>query len=75
MTLNDLWMEYGGTPIADAPLVFDLNGEGMVPVRGGMDFGKGGETVLYLTNMGGDPVVRQEVTFEHVADKVVIKTK
>ena len=53
MTLSDLWIEFGDK-FADVPLVFDMNGEGAVPVRGAIDFTEeDGETVLLLTNMEG----------------------
>ena len=53
MTLNELFVEFGGK-FADVPLVFDLNGEGAVPVRGAIDFtDEDGNPVLLLTNMEG----------------------
>lgn len=53
MTLAELWMEFG-VKFADVPIVFDLNGEGAVPVRGAIDFtNEDGEPVILLTNMEG----------------------
>ena len=53
MTLGELWIEFGDK-FADVPLVFDLNWEGAVPVRGAIDFTEDdGSPVLLLTNMEG----------------------
>ena len=53
MTLGELWMEFGDKH-ADDPLVFDLNWEGAVPVRGAIDFRlEDGSACLLLTNMEG----------------------
>ena len=53
MTLAELWMEFGSR-FGDVPIVFDLNGEGAVPVRGAIDFtDEDGNPVLLLTNMEG----------------------
>lgn len=54
MTLAELWMEFG-CKFDDVPIVFDLNGEGAVPVRGATDMTtEDGKTVLLLTNIEGE---------------------
>ena len=52
MTLDQLWTEFGG--LSNRELVFSLNGEEAVPVRGAIDFETAdGEAVIYLTNQEG----------------------
>ena len=51
--MSELWMEFG-CKFDDVPIVFDLNGEGAVPVRGAIDITtEDGKTVLFLTNQEG----------------------
>ena len=53
MTLEELWRVFGANH-ADKELVFSLNGEEAVPVRGATYFQTDdGKTVIYMTNFEG----------------------
>lgn len=52
MTLGELWEEFGDK-YYDCPIVFDMNGEGAVYVRGAIDYEIGTGPVILLTNMDG----------------------
>ena len=51
MALGDLWKEWGQDH-ADIPLVYNLNGEGFMPVKSAIDSADDdGSAVLVLSNM------------------------
>lgn len=50
MTLGELWEEWGQDH-ADIPLVYDLNGEGFMPVCSAIDSADEDGKVLVLSNI------------------------
>ena len=52
MTLGELWEQFG-EKCYDYPIVFDMNGEGAVHVRGAIDYEIDTCPVILLTNIEG----------------------